>query len=454
MKKTFKTLLLSFVVFLSLISTVKGASGYINVSSSSSTVIVGKTFTTTVTISSSVPLGSWEYTLNYNSSLLKLEKGTLFIADYGNGTKKSASYTYTFKALASGTANINVKSFAAYDWDEKVMSLTSGSSSVKLMTQAQLEATYSKNNYLKNLSIEGKEITPAFNKEVTEYTVELEPNIENINIIATVEDNKSTVSGNGVNAVTEGDNKIEIIVTAQNGGTRKYVINAIIKDPNPIEVTTINGDKKTIVKRESLLKLPEDFIINTTNINDVIVPSLYNQKNQLVLVGLKDSEGNISLYIYDSIEKKYSPYLELIFDKLRILPLELKTDKDKFKNYLNTTIALNDTEIQVYKINKKSEYSIIYGLNIEKAEKNYYIYDEVEKSIIRFDNAETLLLNKKIEKNSTLINILIITNIITLSLLVTSISTYIIKRKKKPLEKEIKKKIKENKKIEKEKQED
>ncbi len=446
MKKIFKIILFSVVIFMSMKPNVYAASGYIKVSSSASTVTVGKTFKTTVTISSSVPLGSWEYTLNYNSSLLKLESGKVNIVDWGDGSKKSASYTYTFKALASGTAVVGVKSYGAYAWNESAMPLTSGTSTIKLMTQAQLEATYSKNNYLSNLSIEGKTLVPVFNKETSDYSVELEPNIESINIIANTEDNRSSVSGNGVKPVTEGDNKFEIIVTAQNGSTRKYNLNAIVKDPNPIEVTTINGDKKTIVKRESLLTLPKDFIKNTTNINETIIPSLYNQKNQLVLVGLKDNEGKISLYIYDSIENKYSPYTELVVDKLRILPLELKKDKDKFINYIEKTIKLNDIEIKSYKLNEKSEFAVIYGLNIDKAESNYYLYDEKENTVVRFNNDEAIKLNNKIEKNSNLINILIVTNLISIALLITSVSMYILKRKKKPLEKEIKKKLKENKK--------
>ena len=60
----------------------------------------------------------------------------------------------------------------------------------------------------------------------------------------------------------------------------------------------------------------------------------------------------------------------------------MSTIVHSFNNYINTTITLNDIDIQVYKINKKSEYSIIYALNIEKAETNYYIYDEEENSLI------------------------------------------------------------------------
>ena len=447
MKRFLKLLLLGIVLFSSFETNVNAASAYIGVKSSASTVIVGRTFTTTITISSSASLGSWEYTLNYNPTLLKLESGTVYVVDYAaNGSVKSKSYTYTFKALASGNATVGVKSYAAYDWNEAKMSLTSGTSTVKLMTQAQLDATYSKNNNLSSLSVEGKTITPVFNKDTLDYTVNLEPNIESINIVANLEDSKATVSGNGVKPVNEGDNKFEIIVTAQNGATKKYTLNAIVKDPNPIEVTTITGEKKVIVKRDSLLKAPEDFIKNTVNINDIIVPSFYNQKNQLVLIGLKDKDSNIALYIYNSIEKKYSPYIELTFDKLRILPLELKKDIKLFANYKEAITKINNTDIQTYKLTEKSEYSIFYGLDIVKGESSYYTYDTKDNNIIRYNNEESLLLNKNLNSKSNLINILTITNILSIALLITSVSMFIIKRKKKPLEKEIKKKLREKKK--------
>lgn len=430
MKRLFKIFAIFIILLSSFKPNVKAANGYINVKSSSNTVIIGKTFTTTITISSTVALGSWEFSLNYNPALLKLESGSLYVADYGNGTIKSKSYIYTFKALASGTATVGVKSYAAYDWTEAKMSLTAGVSSIRLTTQEQIQASYSKNNNLSSLTIDKETLNPTFNKDTLNYTVELNPNTETITIKAKAEDYRSKIDGIGTKEVTEGENKFEVIVTAQNGSIKKYTINANVKDPNPIEVTTINNEKMTIVKRESLLKAPDGFIKNTLNINDILVPSLYNQENQLVLVGLKDKDGNINLYIYDSINKKYSPYIELTFNKLRILPLELKKDDKLFKNYKEMKTKINDIEIQTYKLNSKSEYAIFYGLEIDNSTKNYYKYDSKEKTLIRFENEEATILNKDIDKLNTTKNILIITNIITLALLITSISIIIIPKLK------------------------
>lgn len=431
MKKLLKLFILIISLTIILSINVKAANAYISVRSSSQTVIVGQTFTTTVTISSSVPLGSWEYSLNYNPSLLKLESGSVYVADYGNGTLKSKTYTYKFKALSSGTTTIGVKSYAAYDWKETKMGLTSGTSSVKLLTLSQLQSTYSKNNYLSLLSVTGEKLNPIFDKNTLNYTVELKPNVESIIISAKAEDGRSRVEGTGTKTVTEGINKFEIVVTAQNGSIKKYTLNVNVQDSSPIEVTTTNNEKMTLVKRESLLKAPDGFIKNTININNIIIPSLYNQENQIVLVGLKDKDGSINLYIYDSTSKKYSSYIELTFNKIRILPLQLKKDNALFKRYEETKTKINNSDIETYKLSVDSKYSIFYGLDIEKGVQNYYKYDSEENSIIKFEQEEATLLNKELENKNKFNKILIITNIITASLLLTFILIKTIKNIKK-----------------------
>ena len=65
----------------------------------------------------------------------------------------------------------------------------------------------STNNNLKDLSVEGYSISPSFDKNTLEYTVNLESNVEKIKINATKEDGYASVSGVGEKDVQEGDNK-------------------------------------------------------------------------------------------------------------------------------------------------------------------------------------------------------------------------------------------------------
>ena len=73
MKKIIKylfTILISIILIFSNMSNVKAASATISVSSSTSKVVVGNTFTVTIKISSSTSLGSWEFTPSYNKNYL------------------------------------------------------------------------------------------------------------------------------------------------------------------------------------------------------------------------------------------------------------------------------------------------------------------------------------------------------------------------------------------------
>ena len=87
------------------------------------------------------------------------------------------------------------------------------------------QATYngSNNNYLSNLEIEGIELNTAFNKENGTYFINTN-STDSINITATAEDSTAKISIAGNNNIQEGNNKILISVTAENGNVRYYRI--------------------------------------------------------------------------------------------------------------------------------------------------------------------------------------------------------------------------------------
>src|SRR5690606_36025864 len=110
---------------------VNAASASITLTSNRSSVVVGNTFTVTATVSSSVAIGSWDFTISYDTSKLSLQSSTangqraVGYADSSN--KKSVSYTFTFKAKAAGNATISVQNAAVVDFNtEEYMSVTKG----------------------------------------------------------------------------------------------------------------------------------------------------------------------------------------------------------------------------------------------------------------------------------------------------------------------------------------
>ena len=68
-------------------------------------------------------------------------------------------------------------------------------------------------------------LSPEFYRETFEYTVEnLDETITEIEIGATAEDERASISGLGKISLQEGENKLPISVTAENGNVREYIV--------------------------------------------------------------------------------------------------------------------------------------------------------------------------------------------------------------------------------------
>lgn len=83
----------------------------------------------------------------------------------------------------------------------------------------------------------------------------------------------------------------------------------------------------------------------TVKINDFEIPAYKNDSTNLILVGLKDSDGNISLFIYDEKNNEYQEYHEIGVNKITIYPL---TSNEEIKGYKKEIITINDTEVEGY----------------------------------------------------------------------------------------------------------
>lgn len=82
----------------------------------------------------------------------------------------------------------------------------------------------SSNNYLAQLSVAGYKITPAFDKQVINYSIEDEIIESSIEINAIADDSRATVTGAGKVELQSGENNLRIDVTAENGVARTYFI--------------------------------------------------------------------------------------------------------------------------------------------------------------------------------------------------------------------------------------
>ena len=158
-------------------------------------------------------------------------------------------------------------------------------------------------------------------------------------------------------------------------------------------------------------------------------------------MGLKDEEGNISLYIYNKDKNEYQEYNEIGVNKITIYPL---TSNEEIKGYKKDTITINGVKVDGYYYTKDSDYVIIYGINVETGDKGFYMYDKKMQSLIKYNDEYIIDLNKKIELYSYIIigfsGVFILMIIIMIALAKKRSGK---QKKQKPIEKEIKKNVDE-----------
>ena len=105
----------------------------------------------------------------------------------------------------------------------------------------ELPAKGNPNNYLKNLKIDDKTIA-SFDGAVTTYNYYVDSNVKSVNITAETVNSSAHIDGTGTIELSSGQNKKEIIVTAQNGSQRKYTINIIKEQNNELNTDDNNNN--------------------------------------------------------------------------------------------------------------------------------------------------------------------------------------------------------------------
>lgn len=356
--------------------------------SASNTVMLGNTVTVTVKLSSSSKIGSWQGSISYDKAYLQLtkttsESGGSGFANSSAGGTKSKSYTFTFKTLKKGSTKVSVSSYALYDYDTMDrMTANGGSTTINIKTREEIEATYSSNANLKSIKVGEYALSPTFNKETTEYNVEVPNEIETVNVSASKEDGSASVTGTGEITLMEGNNKVSIVVTAQKGNTKTYVVNIYRKELDPINIT-VKGKDYTIIRKSDALPEYLTFAPTTTVMEDTEVPALYSETTGYTLIGLKNGDSEVEMYIVED-GKVTSKYVEVKSNAMTLYPLDLP-DNDLFKDYIKKEIDVDGIKVSGYLLTDDSKYAVIYAQDINTGDTNYYSYNIKDKTAQVFD---------------------------------------------------------------------
>ena len=211
-----------------------------------SNVNVGDTFTLTFNFGQNV--GAYNsINVTFNDNVLEYVSGDSLSEglwydesdeSYGIGSK-----SYTFRAKAAGSAQVNVIAKEVTSANETMDSLGNISATKTVSVAAIQEeqpkptqtqntqgnvnptSTYSSgNNYLKVLQISEEGMSPYFNRNTVDYALTVGENVNSIEVLALADDSNARVEITGNTNIVEGENYINIKVTAENGYYRNYTI--------------------------------------------------------------------------------------------------------------------------------------------------------------------------------------------------------------------------------------
>lgn len=242
------------------------------------------------------------------------------------------------------------------------------------------------NNYLKSLSITNAKIN--FNKGTLNYNVIVENKIDKIDIKATAEDTKATITGTGTKTLKEYLNTFNIVVTAENGTTRTYKINISRKDKDGnVGALSTNNKLKTLEVKGYQIDFKEDIlkysltVENTINKIDInATPSDSNSTikidnpeelsvgENIIKIEVTSQSGDIKTYEIIVTRKSDAPIIEIkeLLETInKTTAKEIEVEIKNEENIISSKIInnLKDKDLKL-KINKYENNNIIYTWTI------------------------------------------------------------------------------------------
>ena len=288
MKRIFISCIIAIILLLS-ISNLSVKAANIVITSTDKTVTSGQSVT--ITVSSSIALGSYEVSLTDAGGLtltgasggevspnnMKVtsasSSGTTTLANFSFNVPNVSTQTkyivkFSLSAMedtnlnpydnTTNTATITVNPVSQPEpdpnpstgGDSGTTQDTPNESNVPTETKKPEtpQVTKSSNNYLSGITVGTGTLSPEFYRETFEYTVEFDDTVnlydlKEIEISATAEDDRATVEGAGTIQLNDGENNIALTVKAENGSARTYNIKVV----KPMAVDQSSLRLKTLV---------------------------------------------------------------------------------------------------------------------------------------------------------------------------------------------------------------
>lgn len=329
----------------------------VNLSATKLNLSPGETTEVTVTVSSRTAIGAFKYESFYDENILKLEgsyPADAYLAEADNEKEVKIKFKFIAKKLGVSNFQFNIHEALSFKLDE-YEEIKPASIKINVINKNKLD----NNTNLKTLSVDGYNID--FNKDKLEYNITEDRFINKLIITANPESPKAKVNIKDYE-LKEGLNKIEILVEAEDGSSKTYIINFKIETPKE-KIYIKYNNKDYEIDMTGNFNDYKYFIKKNIKINNKEVPALYHNKLNIYLINIiKDNK--IKTIIYQDKKTKDFNYLE--YNGLSLLIKE--------NNLNNKEIYIGKKKIKV-RYNKP--YYYFEAINLENTKENIYRYDKI-----------------------------------------------------------------------------
>lgn len=315
LKKIFIICTVVFALLLCMTQSVFAAS--ISVTAGQSSVKVGNTVAFTITVPSNTQ--AWTYQVAWSDNLTYVSGDTEPMGFEGNSTRNQL----IFKANGEGTGKVWIAG-GSYSIDFQPYD-ASGSATVSIVSASQPSQGYdhgdfdddpptpskSSNNVLASLTVSAGELAPAFDPTITDYTLSLPLRTNKITFTATPSDSKATVQGDGEVALQGGENKVAVVVTAEDGSAKTYNITVKVAR-EPTVFFSLNGESLGVMQDTDGVTPPAGFSPTTVPYSGEELPAWTNAAGKMLLYLVNQDTLAAGFYLYDEAEGVQSPYLPIV----------------------------------------------------------------------------------------------------------------------------------------------
>lgn len=313
------------------------------------------------------------YAVSYNTDYFLLEdviwsqsKGTYSIQDGiikidkandGNYWEYGGQVQLKLLVLKAGVNKISIKEngVARFKNGDIISQTFSG------VTISAVEA--SSQTTIGSLAIENYAISPTFNRSTYRYTLKVPANVTEVNVIAKKGNEKQKITGDGKRVLTYGDNRIRVIVSAEDGSASTYEIMVTREDDRTGDVSL----KNMLVSGSAAEYIEEEDTYQIT----------VSKTTQSVLITAQTTDSNATLT--GTGEKKLEYGLNIFYLNVKSNGGKEKTYKVKVTREEKEEVLNDSTLFKSFTINEKKvplsdeKRTILFGVDndISKLDINY-----------------------------------------------------------------------------------